>query len=87
MANPITTIRKSMNAQNEARCVRPGYYFVKGDERRFISPDVNPGALERVANSTLSEKKGWGYWIDYSHGIDVHGNPAWSNIDQTDRFI
>lgn len=67
--------------------LRRGYYLVKNGERHFVSETVSESALNRVCNRVLSESKGWDYWIDYSHGPDVFGNPAWANIDQTDRFI
>lgn len=83
----IKSAQTARNKEQEAKQLRPGYYLVKGDARHFVSPDVNPSALERVCDRVLSDAKGWDYWIDYSHGPDVHGNPAWSNVDQTDRFI
>lgn len=66
---------------------RTGYYLVKDDSRHFIDENVNPSALERVANRVLNDRVGYEYWVDYFHGKDVHGEPAWSNVDHTDRFI
>lgn len=83
----IDKIRTQQHREQEKRGTRPGFYLVKGDARHFIAEHVNPAALERVADRVLSDRVGWGYWIDYSHGIDVHGKPAWSNLDHTDRFI
>jgi hypothetical protein len=85
--NLISQIRTERNKELESAYTRPGYYLVKGDDRHFISAQVSEPALNRVADRVLSDAKGWDYWIDYSHGVDVHGKPAWSNIDQTDRFI
>ena len=67
--------------------LRQGYYLVKGESRHYISATVSEHALNRVATRVLSDKVGWNYWVDYSHGADVFGNPAWANIDQTDRFL
>lgn len=64
-----------------------GYYVVKGDHRYFVSTNVNEPALNRVCEKVCSDTKGWNYWVDYCHGPDVHGNPAWANVDMTDRFI
>lgn len=83
----VDSIRRKHEKDEETACTRRGYYLVKDGTRHFISPDVNPAALERVADRMLSDSEGWDYWIDYSYGIDVHGKPAWSNVDQTDRFI
>jgi hypothetical protein len=68
--------------------MKPGFYLVTPDgERRFIAAGVNARALERLCDRHLSESTGWAYWIDYCCGPDVFGAPAWSNLDQTDRFI
>lgn len=87
MRSIIGSIHKQRNAEIEAQGLRRGFYLVKGDARHFISETVDEGALNRVAGRVLSDRTGWGYWVDYSHGPDVHGAPAWSNIDQTDCFI
>lgn len=71
----------------ESNGTRRGYYLVKNNVRHFISESVNPAALNRVASRVLNDRAGWGYWIDYSHGADVNGNAAWSNLDHTDSFI
>lgn len=83
----LSQLIRRNNAINEANFTRPGYYLVKNDQRFFISPTVNESSLDKVCNRVLSELKGWDYWIDYSHGADVYGEPAWSNCDQTDLFI
>lgn len=68
--------------------MKPGYYLVTPDhERRFISATINLKALERMCDRYLTEKTGWQYWVDYLHGPDVFGNPAWSNVDHTDSFL
>jgi hypothetical protein len=71
----------------ESNGTRQGYYLVKGHMRHFVSETVNPAALNRVASRVLSDAIGWDYWVDYSHGIDVHGKAAWSNLDHADSFI
>lgn len=81
------TLIAKRNRELEQACKRPGYYLIKGDARYFVSEHVNEKALNRVADRVLSDKTGWGYWVDYLHGPDVHGNPHWSNVDHTDRFI
>lgn len=83
----IATIRNNKNKESEAKGTRRGYYLVKGDTRYFISSTVSESALSKVADRVLSDVVGWDYWIDYSHGEDVFGNAAWSNIDATDNFI
>jgi hypothetical protein len=83
----IDSVRRKRNKEQEALGLRRGYYLVKGDARHFIAEEIDEPALNRVADRVLSDAKGWSYWIDYSHGADVHGNPAWSNLDHTDRFL
>lgn len=72
-----------------AATIRRGYYLVRQSDgaRFFISQEVDTKALERVADRTLSDAKGWEYWIDFCLGLDVAGQPAWTNIDQVDAFI
>ena len=83
----VRAIRRQRDAEAEANGTRRGYYLVKGDTRHCVSEHVDEAALNRVARRVLSDAKGWDYWVDYSLGVDVHGNPAWINLDQTDRFI
>lgn len=66
-----------------------GFWLVRNCDRAryFISEYISEPALNRVCNRVLSDKTGWGYWIDRCHGRDVHGNVAWSNMDWTDQFI
>lgn len=66
-----------------------GYWLVRdSDEQRFyIDKSVNCTALENVADKVLNDKTGYGYWIDYCFGIDANRNIAWSNLDNTDKFI
>lgn len=66
---------------------RRGYYLKIGDSAHYISDTVDIHALERVADQVLNDKTGYGYWIDYSHGLDVNGRIAWNNLDFTDRFF
>jgi hypothetical protein len=87
MSKILTTIRKEQLAASEAAGTRRGYYLVKGDTRHFVSENVNEISLNRVADRVLSDAKGWDYWVDYSYGKDVHGNPSWCNVDCTDKFI
>jgi hypothetical protein len=83
----MQTLISRRNKEAEQALRRPGYYLVKGDVRHFVSESVNEPALNRVANKVLSDAKGWDYWVDYLHGVDVKGNPHWSNVDHTDKFI
>jgi len=87
MTKLIDHIRRQRNADLEARGFRRGYYLVHNHERHYISETVDLSALERVADRVLSDKTGWDYWIDYSHGPDTNNAPAWANIDQTDAFF
>jgi hypothetical protein len=83
MAALITT-----TAPNNAG-FKPGFYLVRESDgqRFFIAPGVNSLALEKVAGKHLSEKVGWGYWIDKCLGMDVAGKPAWLNLDCEDLFF
>lgn len=69
--------------------IRIGFWLVRdSDSKRFyISKNVSEQSLNKVCDKVLSDKLGWGYWIDYCMGVDVKGVVAWSNIDHTDRFI
>jgi len=66
----------------------PGYWLVRASDksRFYISKEVDSEALDHVADRVLSDKNGWDYWIDYSHGLDVTGRIAWSNLDHSDAF-
>lgn len=66
-----------------------GYYLVRDSDnsRFYICKKVSERELQKICASVLSDKQGWGYWIDYCLGLDIAGRPAWVNIDQTDLFI
>lgn len=64
-----------------------GYWLVTRRGRFFIGPDASERALEKACNRELREEEGWDYWVDYCHGADVQGRPAWENLDLTDRFF
>ena len=83
----MRTLIAKRNRELEQACTRPGYYLVKDGARYFVSTTVSELELNKVANRVLSDRAGWGYWVDYLHGPDVHGKPHWSNVDHTDRFI
>lgn len=83
----VDQAQRKRNKELESSCLRPGYYVVKGTDRHFVSSQVSEPALNRVCERVLSDAKGWDYWVDYSSGPDVNGKPAWSNVDQTGRFI
>lgn len=88
MSSLIASVRTQRNKELEASYLRRGYYLVLPDgSRHFIAPEADEWALNRVCKVHLSDAKGWDYWVDFSHGPDVNGSPAWSNIDQTDRFF
>ena len=82
-------MKNRLYEEQESNLCRRGYWLVResDNQRFFISEDVSVVALERTANKALSEKTGYDYWIDYCMGLDIKRVPAWSNIDQTDRFI
>ena len=67
----------------------PGYWLVRDcDMARYsISEHINEPALNRVCNQVLSDKTGWGYWVDRCLGRDIKGNVAWANWDWTDKFL
>ena len=83
----IKSLMRQRNAELESMGMRQGYYLVKNDARHFISSTVDEPSLNRVCSRVLSDVNGWDYWVDYSLGPDVHGNPAWSNVDHTDKFL
>lgn len=64
-----------------------GYYLVlSNDDRIWFSETVDESALEKVCDKYLTDTD-YNYWIEYCHGVDVHGRLAWSNLDHTDKFI
>lgn len=85
--NLINTVRTERQRAAQVDCTRRGYYLVKGDSRYWISESVDIDAMERVCDRVLNDKIGYDYWVDYSYGVDVDGRPAWSNVDQVDRFF
>lgn len=64
-----------------------GYWLVTQRGRFFIGAEAKERALEKVCNSELREEEGWEYWVDYCHGADIQGRPAWANLDLTDHFF
>ena len=92
MPSFVQQLRSQRNHEAVKPCTRctatrQGYYLIKSDTYHFIAETVNPSALDRVADRVLNDRVGYDYWIDYFHGPDVFGDPAWSNMDQTDKFI
>jgi hypothetical protein len=83
----ITMRKPGLYLNNETPLDTRGYWLVTGNERSYISPDIDCRALERVCRAHLSDAQGWDYWIDYCLGRDVTGRVAWCNIDQSDRFL
>lgn len=81
-------LRNEQAKQEESAGYRRGYWLVRESDksRFFISITSIPSALDRVCDKVLSDKMGFEYWIDYCLGLDVTGEPAWLNIDQSDRF-
>lgn len=67
----------------------PGYWLVRDYDRAryFISKHISEPALNRVCNRVLSDKTGWGYWVDRCLGRDIKGNVAWTNLDWSDQFL
>lgn len=65
-----------------------GYYLVRESDgaRFFISKVVDRESLDSVCDKVLTELD-YEYWIDRSSGADVDGNPAWCNIDFSNRFV
>jgi len=74
--------------KNEIPAHKRGYWLVRDSDkaRFFVSENVNEYALNRVADKVLSDRIGWGYWIDYCLGLDVHGRIAWTNLDLSEHF-
>lgn len=87
-ANMLAHARKARFTAQEENLTRRGYWLVrKSDQQRFyISENVSEWKLNQVCNRVLSDTD-FDYWVDYCLGPDVFGNPAWINLDQTDRFI
>lgn len=88
MNNFLKQYKTHIAKQEKGNPYKPGFYLVKvsDDSRHFVSANIDVGALERVADNVLTDTD-YDYWIDYMHGLDVKGAPAWSNIDQTNRFF
>lgn len=86
-------LQKRYRAENHAAAklngTAKGYYLVRTADgsRFFINSCIDVLELEAVAETYLGGKHGWDYWIDYSSGADVNGNPAWDNVDHSDLFI
>ena len=89
MLKTLKALKNHEQKQLAATGILRGYYLIRSSDgaRFYISKDVDVVALERVADKALSDKTGYEYTIGYSHGLDVHGNHAWSQFDHTDRFI
>ena len=92
MSKLITQIRKRLSdptgkTLDEAGVLR-GYWLVRESdgERFYICENVSENYLNRVAKTVLTDNN-FQYWIDYCHGLDVHGRPAWNNLDCTEQFI
>lgn len=85
----LNNIKKNRDKEQEDNYCRIGYWIVRGydDQRFFISEKADKKALEKICDKVLTDKTGYEYWIDYCFGLDVQGIPAWSNIDQIDKFI
>ena len=69
--------------------VTKGYYLVVPTGRYFIGASINEARkrIDRACDKHLSESNGWDYWIDYSHGKDIFGNAAWSNLDHSVNIV
>lgn len=68
--------------------MKPGYYLVTEGKRHFIGTRIDDRDLEHVLNKLYPHTdppSGW--WVDYCMGLDVHGAPAWGNVDRTDWFL
>ena len=87
MKSTKSQLNNRIKKEQEDNYCRRGYWLVRGcDSQRFyISETVSVAALEKICDKVLTDKTE--YWIDYCYGLDVHGRPAWSNIDQIDQFI
>lgn len=86
------TVNKTLGAswKNVPHEVIEGYYIVlpNGDRHWFAKSCIyGDSKLNAICDKYLTKETNWEYWIDYCFGYDVSGNLAWSNIDQTDKFI
>lgn len=86
-------VSKKFNQTEREKRIRsytePGYYLVRESDKKrfFISTYIDIYAFESLAEDVLSDETGYEYWIDYSYGEDVKGNPAWDNLDHQDKFF
>jgi hypothetical protein len=82
------TRNKEVQSQAETDGTAYGYYLVResDDKHFFISKSICVESLEKIADEVLSDNN-FDYWIDKSLGEDIDSNPAWVNVDFTDKFI
>ncbi|MNQ64977.1 hypothetical protein D3C85_794180 [compost metagenome] len=71
-----------------------GYYLICDDkyanEIRIWMGETFEQAFrnfDKVGDKHLKDFNKYQYWIDYCSGYDVDRKLAWSNLDQTERFI
>lgn len=64
-----------------------GYYLcvkLDGVETKYWFAETLSSArknLDKACDKWLTEKNGWRYSVEYSHGLDVKGYVAWGNMD------
>ena len=85
----IKALRKSTRDEEIKQGYRKGYWLVResDNQRFFIDEKINLKAWADTCRKALSNKTGYGYWIDYSSGLDIDGVTAWCNIDYTACFM
>lgn len=80
---------KSDQKEDYEKGTAPGYYLVRESDgkRFFISKVVDIYAMNEICQHVLSDETGWTYSVARSFGKDSNGDPMWSSIDHTTRFV
>ena len=85
----IKALHKALRCEEISDGYRKGYWLVResDNKRFFIDEKINLKSWADTCRKALSNKTGYGYWIDYSDGLDINGITAWCNIDYTACFM
>lgn len=95
MKNLALTCKKTQQKEKwGATCgISRGYYLcvrIDGTERKYWFGEqfsVAKANFDRACNQWLTEKNGWRYTIEYSHGLLVNGTVGWGNMNLADDFL
>ena len=96
--NWLRSVAKKMNARamhdmDAAQCnvgALRGYYLVveSTGNRHWLGSTFWDAVrnLNKACDKHLTDDK-YQYLVDHSLGLDVHGLPAWSNVDHSDSLL